>query len=245
MAPPRARIGYSCVAYVTELLPRYVYRIVPEDVVMSILTLQITSHSKEQFESLYDQGLRAVASFARAGADVIVMGGAPTNISHGEDHLERVLAEMSDTYGVPVSSSAMCQKHALQAVGAKKIGSINPAVPRKIADGASGALSPGMEVIGQRHAGAVLEEYNRIPPERALELGRDLIREHPEVDTLIYGCPHWATIEAIEPLEQEHGVTVITALQAILWEAMRLAGVKDSIDGYGRLLREHDSLPAR
>jgi maleate cis-trans isomerase len=33
-------------------------------------------------------------------------------------------------------------------------------------------------------------------------------------------------------------VTVMAAAQACVWDALRLAGVDDRIDGYGRLLRE-------
>jgi maleate isomerase len=205
---------------------------------MQFLTLQISSHTKEQLESVYDQGLRAADSFARAGADVIIMGGAPTNISHGKDSLERVLKEMSQKYGVPVSSSSVAQRNALLAVGARKIGTINPAVPRKIGDSASGSMEDGMVLLGRKHANAKLEDYNRIPEETALNLGREIMREHPEIDTLIFGCPHWATIPAIEPLEKEFGINVVTALQAIIWEGMRLAGVNDKLQGYGRLFRE-------
>ncbi len=239
MSAVRARIGYSSVAFVTELLPKYFYEIVPDGVLMSFLTLQITSHTNDQFESLYEQGLRAADSFAKAGADVIIMGGAPTNISHGKENLDEVLKAMSEQYGVPVSSSSIAQRNALRALGAKNVGSINPAVPRKIGNSASGSLEGGMKLVGRQHANAKLEDYNRIPPEKALELGRALLREHPETDTIIYGCPHWATIEAIEPLEQEYGVNVVTALQAIIWEGMRLAGVDDKVQGYGRLFRDH------
>jgi len=238
MSKVRARIGYSAVAYVTELLPKYFYEIVPDGVLLSMLTLQITSHTTDQFESLYEQGLKAADSFARAGADVIILGGAPTNISHGEENLEKVLKERAERYGVPVSSSSLAQRHALRALGARKVGTINPAVPRKIGDSASGSIEDGMELVGRKHVGAKLEDYNRIPPERGLELGRELMREHPEIDTLIYGCPHWASIESIEPLEREFGISVVTALQAIVWEGMRLAGVDDKVQGYGRLFRE-------
>jgi maleate isomerase len=238
MGQLRARIGYSAVAYVTELLPKYFYQMVPDGVLLSMLTLQIRSHTKDGLADLYEQGVRAADSFARAGANVIIMGGAPTNISHGEDSLDRALQEMADKYGVPVSSSSVCQRNALRAVGARKVGTINPAKPRNFGDSASGSLVDGMELVGRKHVGALLEDYNRIPPERALELGRELMREHPEIDTLIYGCPHWATIEAIEPLEQEFGVNVVTALQAIVWEGMRLGGVNDKVQGYGRLFRE-------
>lgn len=239
MSTHRARIGYTAVAYVTELLPKYFYEMVPEGVTMSMLTLQIASHTKANFEDLYEQGLRAVECFVRAGADVIILGGAPTNISHGEENLKIALAELEHKFGIPVSSSAWAQGNALKAVGAKKVGSINPAVPREIGESPSGSIGDGMELVGRRHANAALEDYNRIPEEKALELGRDLVREHPEVDTLIYGCPHWATVGVIEPLEQEFGVNVVTALQAIVWEGLRKAGIDDKIDGYGRLLREH------
>jgi maleate isomerase len=205
---------------------------------MQFLTLQISEHTQDQLESVYDQGVKAAESFARAGADVIIMGGAPTNISHGKESLERVLKEMAQKYGVPVSSSSVAQRNALRAVGAKKIGTINPAVPRKIGDSASGSMEGGMVLLGRKHANAKLEDYNRIPPETALRLGRELMREQPEIDTLIFGCPHWATIPAIEPLEQEFGINVVTALQAIIWEGMRLAGVNDKVQGYGRLFRE-------
>ena len=238
MSDVRARIGYSAVAYVTELLPKYFYQIVPDGVLMQFLTLQISEHSQDQLESVYEQGVRAAESFARAGADVIIMGGAPTNISHGKDNLERVLNEMAQKFGVPVSSSSVAQRNALRAVGAKKIGTINPAVPRKIGDSASGSMEDGMMLLGRKHANAKLEDYNRIPPETALRLGREMMQEHPDIDTLIFGCPHWATIPAIEPLEQEFGVNVVTALQAIIWEGMRLAGVDDKVQGYGRLFRE-------
>ena len=239
MTKLRARIGYSAVAYVTELLPKYFYEIVPDGVLLSMLTLQVTDHTEDQFNSLHAQGLRAAESFARAGADVIIMGGAPTNITHGEEQLNKELKELAQKFGVPVSSSSVAQGNALKALGARKVGTINPAVPRKIGDSASGSLGDGMVLVGRKHVGAKLADYNRIPPERGLELGRELLREHPEIDTLIYGCPHWASIESIEPLEQEFGINVVTALQAIIWEGMRLSGVNDKVQGYGKLFREH------
>jgi maleate isomerase len=239
MSQVRARIGYTAVAFVTELLPKYFYQIVPDDVMMSMLTLQIRSHTKEQFDSLHEQGVRAAADFARAGCNVVIMGGAPTNITHGEEALDREIEDLSQKYGIPVSTSSRAQGNALKALGARKVGSVNPATPRKIGDSAAGSLGEGMTLVGRKHAGAILEDYNRIPPEKALELGRELMREHPDVDTLIFGCPHWATVPAIEPLEKEFGVSVVTALQAIIWEGMRLSGVNDRIEGYGKLFREH------
>jgi maleate cis-trans isomerase len=49
-------------------------------------------------------------------------------------------------------------------------------------------------------------------------------------------CPHWASLEAIEQIEDELGVTVITANQAITWHALRRCGIDDARPGFGRLL---------
>ena len=64
------------------------------------------------------------------------------------------------------------------------------------------------------------------------------MKAHPDADTIYFGCPHWTVIDAIGPLEKEFGVSVMTSLQAIAWDAMRQTGVEDRIDGFGRLLKE-------
>ena len=69
-------------------------------------------------------------------------------------------------------------------------------------------------------------------------LGRALMREHPQADLILFPSLHWPLIEAIAPLEREFGVNVMTTLQAFVWDALRLAGVNDRIEGYGRQLRE-------
>ena len=48
----RARIGYSSVAFVTELLPKYFYEIAPDGVLLSMLTLQVTEHTQGQFSTV-------------------------------------------------------------------------------------------------------------------------------------------------------------------------------------------------
>jgi maleate cis-trans isomerase len=69
-------------------------------------------------------------------------------------------------------------------------------------------------------------------------MGRALIRQYPQADSILFPSPHWPTMEAIEPIERELGVNVMTALQAAVWDALRRVGVDDRIEGFGRLLRD-------
>jgi hypothetical protein len=50
-------------------------------------------------------------------------------------------------------------------------------------------------------------------------------------------APTWATAHAIDQIENELGVNVMTSQQAI-WNALRTAGIGDKLAGFGRLLRE-------
>ena len=46
------------------------------------------------------------------------------------------------------------------------------------------------------------------------------------------------TVAVLEMLERDLGKPVISSNQACLWQALRLAGVREAIPGFGRLLRE-------
>ena len=81
-------------------------------------------------------------------------------------------------------------------------------------------------------------KFGSVPRDAALEMGRTLLKKHPDADTIFLPSMQWPTIEAIAPLEQEFSVNVITATQAAIWDGLRLAGVTDRIEGYGRLFSE-------
>src|SRR5258708_37435537 len=82
----------------------------------------------------------------------------------------------------------------------------------------------------------VIKDFGSIPVTAALEMGRALIRAHPQADSIFFPSPHWPVIEAIDTLEREFGVNVMAASQACVLDALRLVGVDDAIQGYDRLL---------
>jgi maleate cis-trans isomerase len=93
--------------------------------------------------------------------------------------------------------------------------------------------------VGRKYAAYPFIEVGRIPSDVPAALARELKKEHPEIEAIHLGAPHWATAEIIEPLERELGIDIIGGTQAILWWALRRCGIHDRIEGYGRLLSEH------
>ena len=47
------------------------------------------------------------------------------------------------------------------------------------------------------------------------------------------------SFEAIEPLETDTGLPVVTSNQAGLWQALRMAGIEDRLPNLGKLLQDH------
>src|SRR5258708_22861757 len=172
------------------------------------------------------------------GVDIVVVGGVPINLSRGAANALEMIADLEAELKVKVSTSASAQAEAAKALGCKKVIVAQRYELTETDRIASYALHFGCEVLGATGWGSAFNQIGRIPVHAALEMGRKLKREHPEADSLLLPSPHWPTAGAIEQLERELGVNVMTAQQAIVWDALRRCGVHDPIEGIGRLLRE-------
>jgi maleate isomerase len=234
----RARIGYTCPPLTAEVFPYEFYRLVPDGVTLVITTLTVIARSRREVDQAYEMSLRAARELAAAGVDVVFLGGVPVNLSRGERNALDILATLASELGIPVSSSAAAQEKAAKVLGCRKVVVVHPYAAKEDARLIADAQRYGCEVLGAMGYGKVITEFGRIPASAALDMGRALLRAHPQADAILLPSPHWPVIEAIEPLERELGVTVMAASQACIWDALRLAGVNDRIAGYGRLLRE-------
>jgi maleate isomerase len=234
----RARIGYTSPPLTTEVFPYEFYRIVPDGVTLVVTTLAIVERSKSEVERSYDISMKAAREMAAAGVDIVVLGGVPINLSRGADNAQAMIRDLEAELKIKVATSASCQASAAKALGCRQVVVAQPYEASETERIAGYAKHLGCEVLGAVGWGSAFNQIGRIPQEAALEMGRKLMRAHRDADTILFPSPHWPTLGAIEPLEREFGVNVITALQAIVWHALRRVGVTDRIDGYGRLFRE-------
>jgi maleate isomerase len=234
----RARIGYTSPPLTTEVFPYEFYKIVPEGVTLVVTTLAIVERKPREVEQSYEISMTAAREMAAAGVDIVVLGGVPINLSRGSENAEAMVHDLATELGVKVSSSALAQERAAKALGCRKVVVAQPYEASENDRLAGYAEHFGCEVLGVTAWGSAFNRIGRIPREAALAMGRDLMARHPDADSILFPSPHWPVIEAIEVLERELKVNVMTALQAIVWDALRCVGVDDRIAGYGRLLRE-------
>jgi maleate isomerase len=234
----RARIGYTCPPLMAEIFPYEFYKLVPPGVTLVITTLSVTEPSAHEVDQAYETSLRAARELAAAGVDLVFLGGVPVNLARGRQNAAEMLRTLAAELGVRVSSSTAAQEKAAKTLACRNVVVAHPYAAREDRRLIADAERYGCKVLGAMGWGKVIAEFGLIPVSAAREMGRALMRAHPRADAIFFPSPHWPVIEAIEPLEREFGVTVMAASQTCVWDALRLSGVHDRIEGYGRLLRE-------
>lgn len=61
--------------------------------------------------------------------------------------------------------------------------------------------------------------------------------DRPEADALFISCTAIRAVDVVDSIEQAVGKPVVTANQALFWQALWFAGYESPIEGFGRLLR--------
>ncbi len=63
--------------------------------------------------------------------------------------------------------------------------------------------------------------------------------DRPDADAIFISCGALRTLDVIGEIEARAGKPAICSNQAMIWDTLRLAGLGDRVDGYGRLLCDH------
>lgn len=122
---------------------------------------------------------------------------------------------------------------ALKTLGVKRIALGAPYTEAITLKGKALLEEHGFAVV--RHG--ILENVSNIfdeTPERAYRLGRSVAV--PEAEAVFLSGLGMPTISILDLLERDLGKPAISAASAMMWNALRLAGVEARVPGYGRLL---------
>ena len=127
----------------------------------------------------------------------------------------------------------------MEKLGVSKVATAHMAGPHHIERHHDQMRNMGFESVGvlspEHHK---LMHYGKISEDEALKLARELMRQWPETDCIHFASAHWPTAFAIEAVEQELGVPVMTSHQGMVWKALRTTGITEPIQGFGRLFRD-------
>jgi len=149
---------------------------------------------------------------------------------------EPALADrLSTMAGTPAVTAAGAVRAALEHLGVKRLALGTPYPAEISAQGKAYWQAAGFEIVGYHRLDDVASIYTE-SEDRAYALAR--AADAPGADAVLLSGTGLPTVGMLEILEQDLGKPVISSNQALLWRALRVAGVHSRIEGFGRLLRD-------
>lgn len=195
------------------------------------------SITMESLRALGPELTRAAATLLPDGTlDVISYACTSGSLVLGEDRVAGFLN--AGAPGAKATCIIAAVHRALKAVRARRIVVATPYLDEINAAEHAYMTADGFEILDFQ--GLNLERDSdmvRVTPGFIRDFAAAL--DQPEADAIFISCGALRSIEIIEELEAMTGKPVITSNQAMAWDAMRLAGIADRVEGFGRLLREH------
>jgi maleate isomerase len=160
---------------------------------------------------------------------VIMLAHTATSYTLGRQAEAQLVQRLRDQCGTAVATAFGSVLDALKVLGATRVALGTPYSEETTLKGKALLEEHGLEVVSHGRLKNVTNET----PERACQLGRAVdTRDAQAVFLSGLGMP---TISILDTLEQELGKPVISAASAMMWQALRLTGVRDRVSGYGRL----------
>ncbi len=234
----RGKIGLIVPSTNTVNEPEF-WRMAPPGVsIHSDRVLLLGNATQESYNAMADALGAAAQRLATAEVDVVAYGCTSGSIVCP---MPELLDQMGSQTKTPAVATAGAVVAALNALGAKKIAVGTPYVTF-VNDAEKVFLEEyGFEVtsIHGLQLGETQEErrgIGRVPPEQVYRLAR--LIDRPEAEAIFISCTNLASLDVIEQIETDLGKPVVISNQACFWACMRLMGLPDRIEGYGRLLRE-------
>ena len=193
-----------------------------------------THHGQEERNRAQIAHLDASAELlAKVKPDVMVLAHTASSYTLGRSGEAELVPRLQARFGIPFITAFGSVVAALHVLGAKRIALGAPYAEEMILKGKALLEEHGFEVVSHGGLKNVTNIFDETP-ERAYRLGRTVDR--PAAEAVFLSGLGMPTIPILETLEQDLGKPVISAASAMMWRALRIAGVRERVAGYGRLL---------
>lgn len=232
----RAKLGFVLLS-MEQTIESDMMRLAPEGVgvhfTRATMPNQVTAANLAE---MIDEMSSAAALLApEAGLDVLCYACTSGSVVMGEDNVRTELAKGNPkTIPTTLVSGVFA---ALEALKAKRVVVATPYLDEVNAIEADYMIDLGYDVLDIVGLNITDDaDMVRVTPDYIRDFAISVDR--PDAEAIFVSCGALRTIDVIDEIEAATGKPVVASNQAMMWHCLRLAGVDDHLDGYGRLFRE-------
>jgi arylmalonate decarboxylase len=193
----------------------------------------------EGYEPAWNAILPAADFLAQQGVDAIMVIGTSLTFYRGPEAHQWLLEELRRRTGLPVSTMSQAIIDGLREVGAGRVAvatAYSDVVNRKLEEllTAAGIETLALECFDLLEFGGPSKKSEA----DIIALSDKAVEHSDRAEAILISCGGLRTLGVAKPLENRHGIPVVSSATAAFWAAMRLVGESGRIDGYGRLFEQ-------
>jgi arylmalonate decarboxylase len=193
----------------------------------------------EGYEPAWNGILPAAEYLAKQNVDAIMVIGTSLTFYRGPEAHDRLLEQLRQRTGLPVSTMSQSIIDGLREVGAKHVAvatAYTEIVNRRLKEllAAAGIETLSLQCFDLLEFGGPSKKTEA----DIIELSSTAVASARGAEGILISCGGLRTLGVAEPLEASHGIPVVSSATAAFWAAMRLVGESGQVSGYGRLLEE-------
>jgi len=175
----------------------------------------------------------SIEMLALVKPDVIVLAHTATSYYLGRQGEAELITRLERATGTRLVTAFGSVLRAFERLNVRKVALGAPYSREITLQGKAHLEAHGLEVVSFDNLKGVTNIYDETA-ERAYRLARAV--DTPKAEGVFLTGTGMPTLPVLEALEQDLAKPVISSASAMMWHALRLAGVGQPIPGYGRLL---------
>lgn len=250
----RARIGMVMAEVNTAMEPEF-NRMAPDGVSMHGTRVAVGGVSVQDMTTPDAALVSAVKLLADLNPRVIAYSCNGSNITGGLEGEAAQARVISEATGRP---AVMAATAVLEAIAALEVGKVSfgTLYPPDLNDsntafwkscGVDVLHTAGVNMGGKRkpeppYSSAATSLIGLQSPQLAYNLARSIYEQDKRAEAIVVIGGNVRTIEVAEAFETDFGIPFISTNLALFWASLQVAGVREPIKGYGRLLGEQPGL---
>jgi arylmalonate decarboxylase len=199
----------------------------------------------EGYDAAFEAIVPAAKELAKQDVDAIMVIGTSLTFYRGYEAHQKLLEQLRAETGLPVSTMTEAVVDGLRSVGARRVAvatAYSDLVNERLADFLRRA---GFEVLSMKGFGLTgFGDAANQSEQDIIDLSARAIDEAKTADAVLISCGGLKTLGCAVPIEQRHGIPVVTSTQSAFWKALRLTGTSGHVPDRGRMLAQRLSAPA-
>ena len=187
----------------------------------------------ERNQMMIDNIDGSIELLAMVEPEIIVVAHTATSYYLGRGGEADLVARLERSTGRRIVTAFGSVVGALECLGVRKLALGTPYSAEVTVQGKAHLEAHGFEIANFANLQGIDNIYDTTA-EQAYRLAR--LVDADEAEAVFLSGTGMPTVTVLEMLEQDLGKPVISSASAMMWHALRLAGVGQPISGYGRLL---------